>query len=128
MCGDTCARGIHSCAVRRRAQGGDALWRREERTALAFESGRLKSATTTEEAGVNLRVVKDGRVGVAGTTAADTATDGLLDRALASAALGEALNLTFPPPSPLPHVPTVQDVVHLPEEVEYLGSHQAVGV
>ena len=29
---------------------------------------------------------------------------------------------------PLPHVPTVQDVVHLPEEVEYLGSHQAVGV
>ena len=96
-------------AVRRRAQGGDALWRREERTALAFESGRLKSATTTEEAGVNLRVVKDGRVGVAGTTAADTATDGLLDRALASAALGEALNLTFPPPSPLPHVPTFSD-------------------
>ena len=62
--------------VRRRVSGGgsDALWRREERTAIAFESGRLKSAGTTEEAGVNLRVVQGGRVGVAGTTAADAAT------------------------------------------------------
>ncbi len=98
-------------AVRRRAPGGggDALWRREERTTLAFESGRLKSAATTEEAGVNLRVVKDGRVGVAGTTAADAATDDLLGRALASAALGESLALTFPPPFPLPDVPAFSD-------------------
>jgi len=94
--------------VRRRVSGGgsDALWRREERTAIAFESGRLKSAGTTEEAGVNLRVVQGGRVGVAGTTAADAATGDLLDRALASAALGESLDLTFPPPSPLPPIAT----------------------
>jgi len=96
-------------AVRRRAQAGDALWRREERTTLAFEAGRFKSAGTTEETGINLRVVKDGQVGVAGTTAADAAADDLLARALASAALGEALNLGFPPPAPLPPVPTYFD-------------------
>ena len=96
--------------VRRRvAGGGDALWRREERTAIAFESGRLKSAGTTEEAGVNLRVLQGGRVGVAGTTAADAAAGDLLDRALASAALGESLALTFPPPSPLPSIATYFD-------------------
>ena len=93
-------------AVRRRAQAGDALWRREERTTLAFEAGRFKSAGTTEETGINLRVVKDGQVGVAGTTATDAAPDDLLARALASAALGESLDLTVPPASPLPHVPT----------------------
>jgi len=96
-------------AVRRRAQAGDALWRREERTTLAFEAGRFKSAGTTEETGINLRVVKDGQVGVAGTTAADAAPDDLLARALASAALGEALNLGFPAPAPLPPVPTYFD-------------------
>ena len=97
--------------LRRRVSGGagDALWRREERTAIAIESGRLKSAGTTEEAGVNLRVVQGGRVGVAGTTAADAATGDLLDRALASAALGESLDLGFPPPSPLPDIPTFFD-------------------
>jgi len=48
----------------------DALWRREEQTAVAFESGRLKAAGISEEAGLNLRVLAAGRMGVAGTTAA----------------------------------------------------------
>ncbi|MGH7671569.1 MAG: PmbA/TldA family metallopeptidase, partial [Gemmatimonadales bacterium] len=54
-------------AARRRAEAADALWRRTESTSIAFESGRLKAAGASEEGGVNLRVVKDGRVGVAGT-------------------------------------------------------------
>jgi len=95
-------------AVRRRVDGGDALWRREERTSVAFESGRLKSAGIAEEAGLNLRVLAGGRVGVAGTTAAAPDLDALVARARASAELGEALDLAFPPPSAslLPHVPT----------------------
>ena len=101
--------------ARRRADGGaDALWRRFERTTVAFEWGRLKSAGTTEEAGANLRVRHRGRVGVAGTTAvggsdveAQPAAP-LLERALASAELGEALDLGFPgPPSPPATLPTV---------------------
>ena len=93
--------------ARRRADGGaDALWRRFERTTVAFEWGRLKSAGTTEEAGANLRVRHRGRVGVAGTTAvggddveAQHAAP-LLERALASAELGEALDLEFRGPRP----------------------------
>ena len=89
--------------ARRRADGGaDALWRQVERTSVAFEWGRLKAAGVAEEAGVNVRVRHRGRVGVAGTTAVDGSTDDVLVRALASAELGESLDLEFPGPAPLP--------------------------
>ena len=87
----------------------DVLWRREERTAIAFDAGRLKTAGITEEAGINLRVVAAGRMGVAGTTAAAPDLGELVARARASAELGEDLDLVFPPTSPLPHVPTFFD-------------------
>ncbi len=97
-------------AARRRADGGaDALWRRFERTSVAFEWGRLKSAGTTEEAGTNLRVRHRGRVGVAGTTATDAAPDALVGRALASAELGEELDLVFPGSAPLASLATFFD-------------------
>lgn len=93
--------------ARRHADGGaDALWRRTERTTVAFEWGRLKGAAVTEEAGVNLRVRDHGRVGVAGTTAIDGTADELLARALASAALGDTVALEFPPARPLPSLAT----------------------
>ena len=102
--------------ARRRADGGaDALWRRFERTTVAFEWGRLKSAGTTEEAGTNLRVRHRGRVGVAGTTAVGGNDVGrqhaapLLDRALASAKLGEELDLEFPAPAPVASLATFFD-------------------
>jgi len=96
--------------ARRRADGGaDALWRRFERTTVAFEWGRLKSAGITEEAGANLRVRHRGRVGVAGTTATDAAPDELVGRALASAELGEELDLAFPAHAPLPSLTTFFD-------------------
>src|SRR6266540_1778632 len=76
--------------------GADALWRREERTTVAFESGRLKAAGISEEAGLNLRVLARGRMGVAGTTAAKPDPAALLDRARASAELGEVVDLAFP--------------------------------
>jgi len=89
--------------ARRRADGGaDALWRQVERTSVAFEWGRLKAAGVAEEAGVNVRVRHRGRVGVAGTTAVDGSTDDVLARALASAELGESVDLAFPGPAPLP--------------------------
>src|SRR5207244_6424529 len=99
--------------VRRDVGGADALARRFERTTVAAERGRVRAAGTTEEAGANLRVRHRGRIGVAGTTA--VGGDGgaqhaapLLDRALASAELGEALDVEFPgPPSPPATLPTV---------------------
>ena len=92
--------------ARRRRAGADALWRRAERTSVAFEWGRLKTAGVTEEAGVNLRVVSAGRVGVAGSTAVDVPPDELVTRALAAAELGETLALALPPPTPFLQVPT----------------------
>lgn len=90
--------------ARRRTDAADALWHRVERTSVAFESGRLKTCGVSEESGVNLRVVHDGRVGVAGSTAGDAAD--LVSRALASAALGERLALAFPAAAPQPPVVT----------------------
>ena len=87
-----------------KAAAADCLWRQSERTSVSFESGRLKSAGVSQEAGVNLRVLAGGRVGVAGTTAAGA--EGLVRRALAAAELGEPLDLTLPAKLPLPHVPT----------------------
>jgi PmbA protein len=91
-------------AARARADAADAQWHRTEHTSVVFESGRLKACAVSEEAGINLRVLRQGRVGIAGTTA--TEPGDLLDRALASAALGETVPLEFPPASPLPRVPT----------------------
>jgi PmbA protein len=94
-------------AARRRAgSAADCLWRRAERTTIAFESGRLKAAAISEEAGVNLRVVTGGRVGIAGSTAVDAAPDALVTRAFASAELGETVPLVFPGAAPLPGVST----------------------
>lgn len=93
-------------AARATVDAADALWRREERTTIAFESGRLKTAGVTEEAGVNLRVVAGGRMGVAGTTAAAPDLKELIARARASAELGEALAPAFPPAASLPSVLT----------------------
>jgi len=87
-------------ATRGKVDGADALWRREEQTAVAFESGRLKSAGIAEEAGLNLRVLANGRMGVAGTTAAKPDPKELVARAGASAELGESVDLAFPTPSP----------------------------
>ena len=87
-------------AARGKVDGADALWRREEQTAVSFESGRLKAAGISEEAGLNLRVVAHGRMGVAGTTAAKPDPKELVARAGASAELGEVVELAFPNPSP----------------------------
>ena len=94
--------------ARGKVDNADALWRREEHTSVAFESGRLKAAGISEETGLNLRVLASGRMGVAGTTAAEPDPEALLSRARASAELGERVELAFPTPNPqsLPPIPT----------------------
>lgn len=98
-------------AAARKVDGADALWRREEQTAVAFESGRLKAAGISEEAGLNLRVLASGRMGVAGTTAATPDAQALVERARQSAELGELVELAFPTSAggSLPQVPTFFD-------------------
>ncbi len=98
-------------AAKRAVDNADALWRREEQTGVAFESGRLKTAGISEEAGLNLRVLAQGRMGVAGTTSATPDPEALVARARASADLGEIVELAFPTAdaSTLPPIPTFFD-------------------
>lgn len=97
--------------ARRAVDSADALWRREEHTAVAFESGRLKTAGITEESGINLRLVAKGRMGVVGTTSATPDLEALVARARASAELGEIVDLAFPTgaSAALPTIPTFFD-------------------
>ena len=98
-------------AARGKVDNVDALWRREEQTTVAFESGRLKAAGISEEAGINLRVLANGRMGVAGTTAAKPDPKEIVERARASAELGEIVELAFPSAAAdsLPAIPTFFD-------------------
>ena len=97
--------------ARGKVDNADALWRRDEQTEVAFESGRLKTAGISEQAGLNLRVLAGGRMGVAGTTAARPDPAELVARACASAELGEVVELAFPGAAArsLPPVPTCFD-------------------
>lgn len=97
--------------VRPRAQGADAILRREAQLTLRFETGRLKETALREETGLNLRLVANGRVGFAGTTdlAGDGALDDLVTRALASAGQGEPCELAWPAAGPLEAVRTFDD-------------------
>ena len=88
----------------RRASAADVVLKTDETLTLSFESGRLKSTGLAQERGCNLRVVADGRMGFAGSTGNDP--DALLEAALASARVGEAVQLTLPGPAPLPKVRT----------------------
>jgi PmbA protein len=88
----------------RRAEAADASLKSDETITLLFESGRLKSTAWSQERGVNLRVRAAGRLGVAGSTANDPAS--VVNAALASAAIGDAVDLILPAPAPLPTVRT----------------------
>ncbi|MBP9200941.1 MAG: TldD/PmbA family protein [Gemmatimonadales bacterium] len=91
----------------RRAALADAVHKTDETTTVTFVDGCPVGARTTLYQGVNLRVVSEGRAGTAGSVVEDP--DDLLDRALASAALGEPTSLSLPRQAALPSV-----VTHVP--------------
>lgn len=91
----------------RLASLADAVLKTDETTALVFQGGKLARASTATSQGVNLRLVAEGKAGVAGSVEDDAET--LLERALASAHAGDPTVLTMPLQTPLPRV-----VTHLP--------------
>lgn len=88
----------------RRTELADAILKNDETTTLSFTAGRLTSASTQRTQGVNLRVVSEGRLGIAGTTAEDPAE--LLEAALTSARGGDPVTLVLPRPGVVPQVAT----------------------
>jgi PmbA protein len=63
-------------------------------TDVEYEAGRLKNLSNTEETGLALRLVSDGRLGFATTTKVDD-TDKLIDDALETATCGEKVEYGF---------------------------------
>jgi PmbA protein len=88
----------------RRADAADVVMKTDETLTIAFDAGRLKSTSSAQERGFNLRVLYGGRLGFAGTTGQDP--EALLEAAFASARLGPQVAITLPEPSPLPVVRT----------------------
>jgi PmbA protein len=88
----------------RRTELADAILKNDETTTLSFTAGRLSHAATSRSQGVNLRVVAEGRLGIAGSTAEDP--DELLDAALVSARGGDPVTLGLPRPGVVPQVVT----------------------
>jgi len=91
-------------AARRRTGVADAALKSDETTTLHFRAGRLTEATTAWSEGVNLRVVSEGRLGLAGGT--EGSPELVLELALASARAGEPVHLTLPRQVELPAVVT----------------------
>ena len=75
---------------------------------VSFESNRLKEISSSQQSGVALRVIKDGRIGFTSTTNPDI-EPALVDRAAALAEFGSEAFFEFPPPSDYPDVPIVDD-------------------
>ena len=78
----------------RRASQADAVLKTDETTTLEFVGGELVRGTVSTSQGTNLRVIVEGRPGIAGSVEDDP--EELLQRAMASAALGEPTVLSLP--------------------------------
>jgi len=78
----------------RRTDQADLVWKTDETTALSFVAGRPASAMTSQGQGINLRVVVEGRQGIAGSSA--DAPGDLLDLAVDAARAGDAITLPLP--------------------------------
>jgi len=74
-----------------------------EATQIGFKANKLKSFEVKETQGLAARAIVDGKVGFAATSDI-TAVDELVDNVLASARLGDEIQLHFPDPQPGPEV------------------------
>lgn len=89
----------------RGADQADAAVKTDVITSLRFRGESLREAHHAEAVGANLRLVVDGRIGLAGTTVAGH--EGLVEAAVASARVGDEGRLFYPEPAP-----TAEPVVH----------------
>jgi len=83
----------------RHAEGAEVFWEQGEATNAVFENNRLKSVETKQSRGVGLRVIRNGRIGHAGTTAIDERRgdiERLVRNVMDSAAFGQEARFQFP--------------------------------
>jgi PmbA protein len=81
------------------AQGAQVTVGRTEQAAVEYESDKLKTARSSQETGVGLKVIAGGRIGTAHTTDMNDA-DGLVARAMEAVVFGAKAYHAFPGPAP----------------------------
>jgi PmbA protein len=87
-----------------------ATLRTQETSKVNFENDRLKSAESSQRTEIQLRVIKDGKVGISSTTDAND-VEGVVDRALEAAEFGSPAHYELPASQPLPAVKTFDPAI-----------------
>ena len=82
------------------AQAAQASILTQETSAVDFDNDRLKSAESSQRTQIELKVIKDGKVGVSSTTDPQD-IDGVVQRALEAAEFGSLAHFEFPDPQSL---------------------------
>ena len=96
--------------ARRRAEQAEVFFAAVEDTPVAFEANRLKQLQTRMTRGMALRIVKDGRVGIASTSREGDAEQ-LVEMALEVAPYGAEAKYTLPGAAVYPEVPLFDPAV-----------------
>ena len=74
---------------------------KSEEIPVSFEANRLKRLETKRTAGLALRVIRQGRIGLAASTIIDgSGEDDLVRKAVESSEIGETAKFDFPGPKP----------------------------
>jgi PmbA protein len=112
-------------AAARRADQAEVFAVRRVDTTVSFAANRLKTLDTRESQGTGLRLVKDGRIGLASATHADD-PEGLVGTALESAAIGPQALFELPDRLEGPAVDTYDPAVEQVEIEEMVALGQAL--
>jgi len=82
------------------ADAAQVIMSTQETSAVDFENDKLKSAESSQRTNINVKVVKDGKVGTSSTTDPDD-IDGVVSRALEAAEFGSQAHFEMPGPGEL---------------------------
>jgi PmbA protein len=106
------------------AQGADVFFVGSEETPVSFQANRLKLLQTRQSQGWAVRLIKDGRVGLASTTNPDHRSQ-LVEMALETAEFGAPAAFQFPSTHPTNDVKIYDDTVETTpvEELVELSQH-----
>jgi PmbA protein len=80
--------------IRRSGAGGDLVAKQDETLVLELDEGELVRSALLRERGISVRVVREGKLGIAGTT--DDDAEALVSAAVAAADGGPAAEFAFP--------------------------------
>ena len=109
------------------ADAAEAYCIRSEEIPVSFEANRLKCLETKKTTGLALRIIRQGRIGLAASTITDSAgEDDLVRMAVESSEIGEAAKFDFPGAKP-EGSPRPTPQIYDPSVAE-IGADELVGI